>query len=231
MGVGAALILPGDAGHPHRCVTDPSERAKAIAPGPASRAWPSHSAPLTRGWILEHYTPGAISPRLNLPSPRSRSCWAASLVPTSRHREHRAGSGRARSLRRRRGHPGLGHDRGHRLRTAQPSTIILGADLRETAVMATSSPGSAAVPTRCWTCGSSAMRALLRGHVSAAFGFFALFGFIFLITHTSRCPRLRHPVGGRAHAALRGRCWHHVAAVRRLAYASAPRPSSPVDSP
>ena len=61
-------------------------------------------------------------------------------------------------------------------------------------------------PTRCSTCGSSATRGSPRPARSVAVAFFALFGFIFLITQYFQfVPGLLAALGRAAHAAVRGR--------------------------
>jgi EmrB/QacA subfamily drug resistance transporter len=83
MGVGAALIFPATLAILTNVFTDPSERAKAIGAWAGVTGLAVALGPLTGGWILEHYEWGAIF-LVNVPIAAVALLLGRVLVPTSR---------------------------------------------------------------------------------------------------------------------------------------------------
>ena len=182
MGIGAALVYPGDA--------RPADRRlhRTGASGPPRSA----SGRRTSAWR----SPWARSP--------AGCCWSTSLglgVP-GQHADRGGGPGRRAAAAAGEPGPDPGRfdpvgaarlDRRHRRCWCGPSsrhprhgwasttTIVRVRGLGRAAWPASSS-GSCAGPTRCSTCGCSATRGSPRRAASIALAFFGLFGFIFLIT-------------------------------------------------
>jgi EmrB/QacA subfamily drug resistance transporter len=86
MGVGAALIFPATLAILTNVFTEPSERAKAIGVWAGVTGLAVALGPVTGGWILEHYSWGAIF-LVNLPIAAVALLLGRVLVPTSRDPE------------------------------------------------------------------------------------------------------------------------------------------------
>ena len=83
MGIGAALIFPATLAILTNVFTDPSERAKAIGAWAGVTGLAVALGPVTGGWILEHFAWGAIF-LVNLPIAAVALLLGRALVPTSR---------------------------------------------------------------------------------------------------------------------------------------------------
>jgi MFS family permease len=203
MGIGAALIFPATLAILTNVFTDPSERAKAIGAWAGVTGLAVALGPVTGGWILEHFAWGAIF-----------------LVNADRRR------GAARPSAR----PDLRDLHAPRLDPVGLFLSIVGVVSLVWATIEAPSHGwtSPTIVALRWarsssspsSCGSGAARTHADVRCSPTPGsprasrspsFFALFGFIFLIR--SLPGRLRHAVGRRPHAAVRGGDRHHVTAV------------------
>jgi EmrB/QacA subfamily drug resistance transporter len=83
MGIGAALIFPATLAILTNVFTDPSERAKAIGAWAGVTGLAVALGPVTGGWILEHFAWGAIF-LVNLPIAAVALLLGRAFVPTSR---------------------------------------------------------------------------------------------------------------------------------------------------
>jgi EmrB/QacA subfamily drug resistance transporter len=86
MGVGAALIFPATLAILTNTFTDPGERARAIGIWSATSGVAVAAGPIIGGWLLEHYWWGSVF-FVNVPVVIVVGIAAAILVPDSRDRE------------------------------------------------------------------------------------------------------------------------------------------------
>ena len=215
MGVGAALIFPATLAIITNMFPDPSERAKAIGIWSAVGGIGVAAGPITGGWLLEHFWWGSVF-FVNVPivdrRPRRRRSLRArvegprtpALDPLGAAAVDRGDHG-ARVHDHRSARVGLGSTR--RSSPASPSPrVLLGAFVVV---------GAARRSTRC--CGAHLREpALQAASVSITLAFFALFGFVFLITQYFQLVRGYTPL---------------EAGVRTLPRRRARSPSRPCSSP
>ena len=181
MGVGAALMFPATLAILVNVFTVPRERAAAIAVWAATAGVAVALGPVTGGWLLEHFWWGSVL-MINVPVIAVALVAIGLVVPTSRdttiqrfdpigtvavdrrHRHARVGRDRRAGAR-------LGLADEHRSRSRSPRSLLVGFVAWERHTNHPMLDVSVFTNMR-FTAGS----------VAVTFAFFALFGFVFVVT-------------------------------------------------